>query len=176
MLQDDKFKDVANQGHELVKDIMHHADRINYTGRTFIRYIKKSKTPIFSFYERGLTREVIKIPYTFKEETDKSFRQIMVIVDPETTSAVLELGELEEAHPSDGDHSTIVKLRNPQDRTFTTVRDRITEIIQRAKTVAIPSQLDSSFCGSNDPDESIPSGSSDARPQKRLKLSQQTQG
>ncbi|KAF3178301.1 hypothetical protein TWF788_007480 [Orbilia oligospora] len=121
---------IDGQGHELVNYIDYETARLTKTTRTFMKKIPENRTYIHSFYETYKTPEVIKL-----ESGDFARRGTPKIIVQERS---VELGilDFEETMAAEADHSTIVKLSSPQDKTYTTVRDRLIETLQRLESPA----------------------------------------
>ncbi|KAF3230318.1 hypothetical protein TWF191_010204 [Orbilia oligospora] len=122
---------IDGQGRELVNYIDYETARLTKTTRTFMKKIPENRTYIHSFYETYKTPEVIKL-----ESGDFARRGTPKLIVQER-SVELGIPDFEETMAAEADHSTIVKLSNPQDKTYTTVRDRLIETLQRLESPAI---------------------------------------
>ncbi|KAF3260565.1 hypothetical protein TWF192_009846 [Orbilia oligospora] len=121
---------IDGQGRELVNYIDYETARLTKTTRTFMKKIPENRTYIHSFYETYKTPEVIKL-----ESGDFARRGTPKLIVQER-SVELGIPDFEETMAAEADHSTIVKLSNPQDKTYTTVRDRLIETLQRLESPA----------------------------------------
>ncbi|KAF3219629.1 hypothetical protein TWF106_007052 [Orbilia oligospora] len=126
----DQCRWIDGQGRELVNYIDYETARLTKTTRTFMKKIPENRTYIHSFYEKYKTPEVIKL-----ENGDFARRGTPKLIVQER-SVELGIPDFEETMAAEADHSTIVKLSNPQDKTYTTVRDRLIETLQRLESPA----------------------------------------
>ncbi|KAF3153513.1 hypothetical protein TWF225_001947 [Orbilia oligospora] len=115
----------GDQGLRLIQDIKYETDRITQTTQWFRKEIRDTAKKVYTFYETGTTRKFIK---------DRSrgygrYGEYETVVSKD--SAELGIPEYEEVFPADGDHSTIVKLKSEQDRTYKTVRSCLIRISQK---------------------------------------------
>ncbi|KAF3104595.1 hypothetical protein TWF103_006913 [Orbilia oligospora] len=111
---------IGGQGRELVNYIDYETARLTKTTRTFMKKVPENRTYIHSFYETHKTPEVIK--------------NLRLVV--QERSVELGITDFEETMAAEADHSTIVKLSSLQDKTYTTVRDRLIETLQRLESPA----------------------------------------
>ncbi|KAF3171531.1 hypothetical protein EYR41_009542 [Orbilia oligospora] len=116
-----------SQGIELLKAIAYEAGRITANTEQFRHLLKQTKTRLVTFYETAHTRKVEQITRDGKVVEGEFSRCGEYTIVVSRDSAVLGLGEdLEEDHPTEGDHSTIVKFTSETNSTYTT----ITEILR----------------------------------------------
>ncbi|KAF3169072.1 hypothetical protein TWF751_007539 [Orbilia oligospora] len=115
MLEDIDEEELSNQcegivqhGLELLKYIDYEAGRVTLTTQTFINQISDNQIYIYSFYETHKQKAVAR------------------------NSAKLRIDKFEESIAAEANHSTIVKLQSPQDKTYTTIRDRLKKITESA--------------------------------------------
>ncbi|KAF3277935.1 hypothetical protein TWF970_004813 [Orbilia oligospora] len=124
----DQCRWIDGQGRELVNYIDYETARLTKTTRTFMKKVPENRTYIHSFYETHKTPEVIKL-----ENGDFARRGTPKLIVQER-SVELGITDFEETMAAEADHSTIIKLSSPQDKTYTTVRDRLRETLQRLES------------------------------------------
>ncbi|KAK6360393.1 hypothetical protein TWF730_006535 [Orbilia blumenaviensis] len=115
----------GDQGLRIIQDINYETDRITQTTQWFRKEISDTAKKVYTFYETRTTRKFIK------DEVRGYGRYGDPITVVDRNSAELGIQEYEEVSPADGDHSTIVKLKSEQDRTYTTVRSCLARISQK---------------------------------------------
>ncbi|KAF3310053.1 hypothetical protein TWF173_010165 [Orbilia oligospora] len=123
----DDDDELANQSHELVRDIVYETRRITQIFEIFMKKIQERETSVYSFYETQKTRKVVK-------KNGKYGRHGDYVIVVEKNSARLGIPKFEEVLQADGNHSTIVKLKSTQDPTYTSVRERLKKVIVAAET------------------------------------------
>ncbi|KAF3298062.1 hypothetical protein TWF132_004201 [Orbilia oligospora] len=123
----DQCRWIDGQGRELVNYIDYERARLTKTTRKFMKKGPENRTYIHSFYETHKTPEFIKVV---------GFRQSVTVYVVQERSVELGITDFEETMAAEADHSTIVKLSSLQDKTYTTVRDRLIETLQRLESPA----------------------------------------
>ncbi|KAF3128506.1 hypothetical protein TWF594_011559 [Orbilia oligospora] len=127
----------AGQGVRLLQAINYETGRITATVDSFKSHLTEKKTKVYSFYETKETKKVIAL------EGGGYGRAGELIMVVERDSTELGIGSsLERRFPADGDHSMIVKLGSPQDKTYTTVCSQIKELLKEvaAKNAELSAQ------------------------------------
>ncbi|KAF3289933.1 hypothetical protein TWF970_003676 [Orbilia oligospora] len=127
----------AGQGVRLLQAINYETGRITGTIDSFKSHLTEKQTKVYSFYETKETKKVIAL------EGGGYGRAGELIMVVERDSTELGVGSsLERRFPADGDHSTIVKLGSPQDKTYTTVCSQIKELLKEvaAKNAELSAQ------------------------------------
>ncbi|KAF3084951.1 hypothetical protein TWF102_011733 [Orbilia oligospora] len=128
---------IGGQGRELVNYIDYETARLTKTTRTFMKKVPENRTYIHSFYETHKTPEVIKVVGFRNLARKRGFcatQNLRLVV--QERSVELGITDFEETMAAEADHSTIVKLSSLQDKTYTTVRDRLIETLQRLESPA----------------------------------------
>ncbi|KAF3104162.1 hypothetical protein TWF706_004632 [Orbilia oligospora] len=134
MLEDIDEEELSNQCEgvvqhcfELLKYIDYEAGRVTLTTQTFINQISDNQIYIYSFYETHTTKAVARVA---GGGWGRSGEPILVVSQ---NSARLRIDRFEEPIAAEANHSTIVKLQSPQDKTYTTIRDRLKKITERSE-------------------------------------------
>ncbi|KAF3263895.1 hypothetical protein TWF128_001531 [Orbilia oligospora] len=133
MLEDIDEEELSNQcegivqhGLELLKYIDYEAGRVTLTTQTFINQILDNQIYIYSFYETHKQKAVARVE---GGGWGRCGEPILVVSQ---NSAKLRIDKFEESIAAEANHSTIVKLQSPQDKTYTTIRDRLKKITESA--------------------------------------------
>ncbi|KAF3262392.1 hypothetical protein TWF192_007066 [Orbilia oligospora] len=116
---------VVKHGSELLKYIDYETERITLTTQTFINQISDNQIYIYSFYETHKTKAVTRVE---GGGWGRCGEPILVVSQ---NSAILRIKKFEDPIAAEANHSTIVKLQNPQDQIYTTIRDRLKKITER---------------------------------------------
>ncbi|KAF3146799.1 hypothetical protein TWF569_006262 [Orbilia oligospora] len=138
MLEDIDEEELSNQcegvvqhGFELLKYIDYEAGRVTLTTQTFINQISDNQIYIYSFYETHTTKAVARVA---GGGWGRCGEPILVVSQ---NSARLRIDRFEEPIAAEANHSTIVKLQSPQDKTYTTIRDRLKKITERSENPGV---------------------------------------
>ncbi|KAF3315864.1 hypothetical protein TWF173_003061 [Orbilia oligospora] len=126
----DQCRWIDGQGRELVNYIVYETARWTNTIQTFMKKVPENRTYIHSFYETHKTPQLIKL------ENGDFVRRGTPKLIVRKSSAELRITDFEEMMAAEADHSTIVKLGSPQDKTYTNVRDRLRKTLQRLESPA----------------------------------------
>ncbi|KAF3291474.1 hypothetical protein TWF970_000687 [Orbilia oligospora] len=138
MLEDIDEEELSNQcegivqhGLELLKYIDYEAGRVTLTTQTFVNQISDNQIYIYSFYETHKTKAVARVE---GGGWGRCGEPILVVSQ---NSARLRIDKFEESIAAEANHSTIVKLQSPQDKTYTTIRDRLKRIMERSENTGV---------------------------------------
>ncbi|KAK6514409.1 hypothetical protein TWF506_008802 [Arthrobotrys conoides] len=113
------------QGIRLLKSIDYEA-AVTPNTDFFRHLVEKSKLRLTQFYE------TLKTPMVQQLQGSKDYGRIgdgVIVVSRDSAVVGVRAG-FEEAHDSDGNHSSLVKITKREDRTYTTIRDILLEIIR----------------------------------------------